>query len=241
MHLNKVVLGIAFALLQSNAWAHVQYKNLLADNQNSLGQFQGTITNNYGWIDAADTAANDNLPLGDTHRVFWARFFIGQASNVAITVSAVSNLEGNSATYLSDLTPAFSLFAGLSPSLGHDGAHPACGANYGSTCHGVLDVLHDFTMYNSQGNSGDLTYIGHAVTSNGVSASTSFNNLAPGNYTVIIGGANANVLPNGTGMPLGTRAFTVNTSISAVPLPGAWTLFAGGLAVLSAHKRRQIR
>lgn len=228
--------AILTTLLALSAWenasAHVVYKNLLTDNQNSLGQFQGTLNNNYGWIDAADTAPNDDLPLGDTHRVFWARFSIAQASNVSIAVNATTSLQGSAASYLGDLTPAFSLFSGLSPSLGHDGADPNCGAFYGDGCHGSLNVLNDFTMWNSQGQSGDLTFVGYAQTANGVSASNSFQNLAAGNYTLIIGGANASVLPNGTGMTAGTRAFTVTTSIAAVPIPAAGWLFASSLAPL---------
>ncbi|MCP9439286.1 MAG: hypothetical protein NHB36_05310 [Nitrospira sp.] len=237
----RIILLMLIALVTcEESWAHVVYRDLLRDNLNSHGQFQGTVTNNYGWIDGADIAPNDTLPLGDTHRVYWARFSIANPSHVSILVRAQTALEGSSAIYLGDLTPAFSLFSGLSPSLGHDGAHPDCGAAYGNGCHGVLDVLHDFTMWNSQGQSGELRFIGYALTSDGVSAGETFLNLSPGNYTVIIGGANASVLPNGTSMPVGTRAFTVTMSIiTPVPIPAAGWLFLSSLATLFVYRRSE--
>lgn len=233
----RVVLVMLLMIAScQESWAHVVYRNLLTDNLNSRGQSQGTLTNNYGWIDGADIAPNDTLPLGDTHRVYWGRFFIDQISDVYIRVNAETVLEGSSATYLGDLTPAFSLFSGLSPSLGHDGAHPSCGGAYGNGCHGVLDVLHDFTMWNNQGQSGELRFVGYALTANGQWAEETFHDLTPGNYTVIIGGANASVLPNGTGMSPGTRAFTVTMSITPVPIPAAGWLFISSLVSLSVSR-----
>jgi hypothetical protein len=99
----------AIFLAGHSAQAHLTYTG------RDLGAFSGltnatvtitnqTVTGNYGWADAADGV------LGDSHRGRAFRFRLDNAAFISVTISANPNA---TATSLGDLTPAFSVYAGL--------------------------------------------------------------------------------------------------------------------------------
>jgi|GEM_PF-3140613 len=242
-----IILLVYYSLGES--FAHVIYKDLLADNLDNAGQFYGYLYNNYGWIDGADTAPNDIYPLGNTHNVYWARFYLPAESHVSLRVESVKALPSNpNGSYRMDLAPAFTLYSGLAPFLGHDGANPECIVD-GAVCHGVLKVLDSFTLWNSKGQNARLEYLGHAASNADQPrfATGIFNSLPAGHYTLLVGGGNPKGIPDGVGMPYGVRPFSVSTAI--VPKENGPTapslvkqrLFSGGLPANQAQKRYSVR
>ena len=225
----KIILAIFLSLagFARLASAHVLYKNLLVDNLDPSGAFWGYLYNNYGWVDGTDSAANDVYPLGNTHLVYWTRFSLSAESHVSLRVQARDSLPtgnpgagGIEIPFRADLAPGFTLYSGLAPSLAHDGATPGC-VQGGEVCHGIFDALNSFTLWNSRGQNATIEYLGHAQANSKHPryAITSFKSLPIGNYSLVIGGGNPKGIPDGTGMPLGVRAFSV--SIAIVPTENA--------------------
>lgn len=128
----RSLMTLAICFLAGNvAHAHLTYGG------RDLGAYSGltngsrtirnqTVTGNYGWADAADGV------LGDSHRGRGFRFHLDNQALVTLTVSANPAATTNS---LGDLTPAFSIYAGLAgiapfpptqttnpPSADHDGS-----------------------------------------------------------------------------------------------------------------------
>ena len=253
---------LSIALMLISLWlpggepsAHVIYKNLLTQNLDSSGRFYGYLFNNYGWIDGADTAPNDRFTLGNTHNVYWGRFTLPTASHVSIRVSSVNRLPysipglngTNSIPFRADLAPAFTLYSGLAPALGHDDANPEC-SSQGSFCHGVLDVLDTFELWNSWGSNATLQYLGHAVSKEAHPrfAARVFRNLPAGNYTVVVGGGKPEGIPDGSNMLVGIRAFSVLMAVvpreaaPSGPSLGREQGFSGTLAMGSETKRYRV-
>ena len=100
-----------------------------------------------------------------------------------------------------------------------------------------------------------FTYIGHAADGTSVnfglapgihgdgnadgSLTASFHGLAPGNYSLFVGGANyaAQTAEPGPTYP----TYGVNVSVQAVPEPSTWALLAFGALVAGAALRRKLR
>ena len=100
-----------------------------------------------------------------------------------------------------------------------------------------------------------FTYIGHAadgtsanygnaagINGDGVadgSVTATFNDLAAGDYSFFVGGANYNAQLTETGPTYPTYAFTA--TVQTVPEPSTWALLALGGATLGVALRRQLR
>lgn len=100
-----------------------------------------------------------------------------------------------------------------------------------------------------------FTYIGHAadgtsanfglapgINGDGLadgSVTATFHGLAPGHYSLFVGGANYAAQLVETGAPFPT--YGVNVSVQAVPEPSTWALLAGGGLVLGWAWRRRMR
>ena len=245
---NILMLLLACCSLD-DVFAHVIYKDLLADNLDNAGIFYGYVFNNHGWIDGTDTAPNDTYPLGNTHNVYWARFYLPSESHVSLRVESIKTLPSNpDRDYRMDLAPAFTLYSGLAPFLGHDGANPECIVD-GVVCHGVLKVLESFTLWNSKGQNAKLEYIGHSTSQaeHPRLAAGIIKHLPAGFYTVLVGGGNPKGIPDGKGVPSGVRPFSV--SMAVVPRENGPTapslvkqrLFPGSLHAQQAQKRYSVR
>jgi hypothetical protein len=104
-------MTVALCLVGGNlAQAHLTYTG------RDFGAFSGltsgtksitnqTCTGNFGWADAADGI------LGDSHKGRAYRFHLDHAALVSLTV--VANPDATTNAPLGDLTPAFSIYAGL--------------------------------------------------------------------------------------------------------------------------------
>ncbi len=98
-----------------------------------------------------------------------------------------------------------------------------------------------------------LSYVGHiadgtasnyggagGITGDGVadgSVSTVFADLAPGDYSLFIGGANYDAQLSETGAPFPT--YGINVTVSAIPEPASLGLAASGLALVLGISRRK--
>lgn len=175
-----ILAGIGLMATSATASAHVSYTNrdFVAN-----GSFDGVdtytlsgqrVASNYGWADGADA------DWGDSHRVRFLRFTLPHAANVTISVAAQVGV----ASTLGDLSPAFSVFAGVVPHLSHDGApSPTYLANhpgflpttdfYADTGklgdkEGAYRSVNDFWLGNDSGAAAQIVYLGHAVDGLGI-------------------------------------------------------------------------
>ena len=71
------------------------------------------------------------------------------------------------------------------------------------------------------------------------SVTATFNNLAAGDYSFFVGGANYDARLAETGPTYPTYAFT--TTVQTVPEPSTWGLLALGGATLGVALRKQLR
>lgn len=105
------VLALAAGLLATNtAEAHISYTGRDFGSYSGLTSATTAITNqtctgNFGWADAADGI------LGDSHKGRAFRFHLDNGAFVSLTVAA--NPLATTNNPLGDLTPAFSIYAGL--------------------------------------------------------------------------------------------------------------------------------
>jgi hypothetical protein len=172
--------AVGLLAASATASAHVSYTNrdFIAN-----GAFDGVdtytlsgqrVASNYGWADGADG------DWGDSHRVRFLRFTLPEAATVTLSVAAQSGVP----SMLDDLSPAFSVYAGVVPHLSHDGApSPTYLANhpgflpstdfYAATGklgdkEGAFRSVNDFWLGNDSGEAAQIVYLGHAIDGLGI-------------------------------------------------------------------------
>lgn len=198
----------------------------------------GSARSVFGWADGTDA------DFGDAHRIQAYRFTLANAGNITISVSAIT----------AGFLPGFTIYSGL---LNLTGGSPADGevatqtylASLGAPQprEGALNSLGNVIFYNSAGNESNITYVNNAADgtianfgnaagingdgiADGVLSSTF--NLAAGNYTLFIGGANYNdPTNNGTAYSSSEAANAFTTTVSVVPEPTTFALLAGAGAL----------
>lgn len=245
--MKKILLAIGMFTLTQSAWAHLSYTGRdlgtfsgLVDASNSITT---TASNNYAWADAA--SGN----LGDSHGARAFRFSLENGAWVNFTVNTAS----------ADLLPAFSIYSGLGAirvggawpgtqtSADHDGsaastawrdswaqANLGAGKTFADT-DGVWNAIGDWKM----GGDGDIAGVDSALSSfiymgSATTATDSVTGkflLAAGDYTIMIGGNNSNVVA-------GPFSYTASLNVAAVPEPENMALMIAGLSLVGWQVRR---
>lgn len=263
LHFSRSFLSVGLLLAATSASAHIGYggRDLGAlVNGSDVTIASQTVTGNYGWADAADTAldfgnaaAKDNLYLGDSHAARAFRFHLDTALTVTLKASA-----RNAGTGGAGLLPGFSVYQGLAALSPYTA--PQTSADYDSTPASLawrsswaqaalgagFDAAATGGTWNALGNwaaggDGDpagvaaalstFTYQGHAVDGDRNGAASVTLALGPGDYSVFVGGSD--IASKGNGM---TYGLTLN--VTAVPEPQAALLMLLGLPVLALRRRR---
>ena len=244
--LTVTVAGIIAMASTPQASAHVVYQDLMSDpsvgitnNATSTtysAPWLGFAETNYGWFNAAD--AN----WGDSHDGAWTKFQITGSAGAYIDLS-VFRADPNAIPDIyagvdaGDLTPAFTLYSGVVPDESHDPATASLPSQIGKE--GAWNALGNTTMGNDAGEIGTILYLTHAGQGN-TTASASLNQylLAPGIYTVALGGA-CETCPQG-GLNISPRAFGTSLTVTPVPVPAAIYLFGSGVIGLAGFARRKM-
>lgn len=246
--MKKTLLAVALLGLTQTAWAHLSYTGRdfgtfsgLADASNSITT---TATNNFAWADAA--SGN----LGDSHGARAFRFTLQNTAWVDFTVDAVS----------ADLLPAFSIYAGLG-AVRTGGVWPGTqtSADYDSSAastvwrdgwavanlgagktsadtDGVWNALGDWKMGGDGDAAGDDSVLSHFVYQGSATTTTDIVTgrflLGAGDYTIMIGGNNANIVA-------GPFSYSALLNVSAVPEPENMALIMAGLSLVGWQVRRR--
>lgn len=209
--LRKTLLPALSLMGCLTAHAHISYTNRDFGTLDPSGTTTATISNqtstgNYGWADGTDA------DYGDSHKLRGFRFKLTSANYVTITFTGSTN----GGTRDGSLKPGFSVFSGLahvSPAAAdHDFATISAAwlaTRFGVAKEGAFVALGDWKIGNDTGTSfADLSsfvFAGYAVdgtpalfgqtpglvgdgTADGTVTGTFF--LQPGDYTIMVGGAN---------------------------------------------------
>jgi hypothetical protein len=260
----KKTLGYAFLLagtISLPANAHVGYSSR---NFGTFGDIYAistvsdqATTGNYGWIDGTDS------DYGDSHKLRAYRFTLNEPATVSLTfkqaTSPVTDHHGNVSTSQLGLIPAFSLYQGLAhiapQPADYDGADISLASRPGNT-EGAFRALNDWSIGNDPGNLNGMPipaslsffkYIGHA--SDGTSfdsdgtldhmVSKTFSNLAAGDYSVFLGGAD--YLAQNTANPDLMTGYGVTGTLVAgvVPEPETYAMLLAGLGLMGAIVKKR--
>ena len=258
--LNYLILTLAAACVApSGLRAHIGYsgRNFGTDPV-SMTIGNQAASSAFGWADATDADS------GDSHRGRFFRFTLTTRASIMISVT-----RGGSGTFFPAISLFAGLAQVAPEAAAHDSstlsiASRPDGAEGSFRSLTDWSIGNDDT-YNTKGDptSGVLyaarlanfTYIGHAadgtsanfglapgINGDGVadgSVTASFNNLAAGDYSFFVGGANYDAQSTETGPTYPTYAFTA--TVQTVPEPSTWALLALGGATLGVALRRQLR
>lgn len=213
-----------------------------------------TVSSSFGWADATDA------DWGDSHRGRFYRFHLDATTTIQITAQRNSLGSGVQGTFL----PAFSLYSGLGQLAPEQGGHDASQLSIDSRpagTEGSTRALADWSIGNDPTIDGlgnvliaprlaYFTYVGHAadgtsanfgsaagILGDGVAdgfVTGTFANLAAGDYSLWVGGANyaAQTVEGPSIFP----TYGITVSVGAVPTPGAAALL--GVAGFLGRRRR---
>jgi hypothetical protein len=240
--LRSLLAGLCF-LAVNVARGHISYSGRDFGSFTGLSASSKTITNqtvtgNYGWADAADGV------LGDTHRGRAFRFHLDNTALVSLAVSANANATTNSLggffpafsiySGLAEVAPFAATQTALPPSADHDFGdasvawrtwwvkqylNPA--ATDPAPTDGSWNALGDWKI----GGDGDLpgdfsqlssfTYRGSVADTNHSGAVTGRFLLAPGDYTIFIGGNDISNKTSDTAL----SPYGISTTLSVTTTP----------------------
>jgi hypothetical protein len=257
--MNKLLVAVTAAGLialapTQQASAHVIYEDLItnpnvvitssANSTTYSTPWLGFVQSNFGWFDAADA------DWGDSHAGAWTKFEItGSAAYIDLSVFRANPddiPEELADVSTNDLRPAFTLYEGVLPHASHDEETAALPDQYPLQVgkEGAWNALGDTTMRNEAGEDGTILYLTHAGQGN-TTASASLNQyfLAPGIYTVALGGTCDNPVTCsqvGGGPSFNPRAYGTSLTVTPVPLPAAIYLFGSGVIGLVGLARRKL-
>jgi hypothetical protein len=254
-------LPVVTAIISLPAMAHVGYTG------RNFGTFDRTystarlsdqaITGNYGWIDGTDS---DN---GDSHKLRPYRFTLAEETNVTLTfeqaTSQVTDHLGNVSTSQLGLKPGFSLYQGLAHlapvNADYDSAEISV-ANRAPGAEGSFKALADWSIGNDPGDLNGtpipaslsfFKYVGHAYDGTGFGSdgtldgrvSHTFMNLKPGDYSVLVGGADY-FAQEVSDSDLSTKYGVTATLVAGVvPEPEVYAMVLAGLGLMGAMVRRR--
>ena len=241
--------------------AHVTYtgRNFgTFDNTYATSTLTGqAVPGNFGWIDGTDS------DYGNSHKLRAYRFTLTEPTTVTLSfkeaTSQGTDFQGNVFTSQLGLTPGFSLYQGLAhvapePS-DHDSGVLSPASRPGYT-EGSFRALADWSIGNDPGNLNGTTipaslsffkFIGDAYDGTGYGSdgtlnhlvSKTFLNLAAGDYSVFVGGADylAQDLKNPN---LSTQYGITGTLVAGVvPEPETYAMLLAGLCMIGTVARRR--
>ena len=252
-----------------------------------FGNQNRTATSNAGWV-----AGLNPDTWGDSHNVRMMYFNLDSDATIDFTINAFANTPvatgvnaGLTAPTL--LNPGYSIYSGSVPNVSHDGGpyagqtpfatwspfanSAAVGSDPNSEKWGEFRSNADVTMSANRTINGVPTDVPGTMTYTGLFGSSATNTitghytLAPGLYTLVVGGADEAALaallataqaPGGTvAPPTGSTAysdayrlysanrlphnFNIAFQVAPVPIPAAAWLFGTGVVSLIAFARRR--
>ena len=243
------------------AMAHVGYGGrdfgTFDDTYTTSTRTDQAVTGNYGWMDGTDA------DYGDSHKLRAYRFTLLEPTNVTLkfeqATSEVTDHLGNVSTSQLGLIPGFSLYQGLAHiapiKADHDSAEISL-ANRPANTEGSFRALTDWSIGNDPGDlngtpiSPSLSffkYIGHAYDGTGFGSdgapdgkvSHTFMNLAAGDYSVFVGGADYFAQDAANPDVMSKYGITGTLIAGAVPEPETYAMLLAGLGLMGAIVRRR--
>jgi hypothetical protein len=252
-------------LLGSPAFAHITYNGRIFGTVTTTGSSitTQTISSGFGWADATDD------DWGDSHRGRFFRFNVASGTSVQITVQRNAGGTGTPGTFLPALSLFSGLAQMSPYKPAHDSASLSVDSRPAGTegsFRALTDwSIGNDPTYNTPNDpqSGILyaaqlanfTYVGHradgtsanygnaaGILGDGIAngfVTATFANLAPGDYSLFVGGANYGLQSTETGPTYPT--YGVDVTVQAVPEPGAFVLAAIGIGAVGWTSLRRRR
>ena len=258
---------IAASAVPSGLQAHISYagRNFGPDPV-SVTISNQAASSAYGWAGATDADWGDS----HRGRLFRFALTTPASIMISVTRGGSASQTGAAGTFLPGFSLYSGLAPGSPEALAHDSSALSVASRPGDKrgSFRALDnwsIGNDPTYVTAgdptsgiliQARLAYFTYIGHAadgtsanygnaagINGDGVadgSVTATFNDLAAGDYSLFVGGANYDAQRTETGPTYPTYAFTA--TVQTVPEPSIWALLAcGGLALGAAALRRKLR